>query len=111
VLVVADQPADVERDHEVDDGVAAPLGEAAALDLHPPLGLHGADLVVVELAVAAVVQRDAADERLERQRLRQPPHRRDRAGHPPMLGLRHDDAAGRPEHQTLAASRSYGLRV
>lgn len=59
---------DVQRHDELDDRVDVLGGEAAPLDLEPPIVVGLADPVGVELPVASVVERDAADERLERDR-------------------------------------------
>ena len=108
-----DKPVHVEGDHEIDRRILAPWPEALPLDLDPPFVRYLGDAVGVELAVAPVVERDAADERDEiewrRLELLVAPDRGDRGGEAGVVGLRVDNrAASRAEH-ALPAGRAQQL--
>jgi hypothetical protein len=62
VRPAAGEPADVQRDDEIDDRVLLLRLEAASHDLEPARLLDLADRIIVELSVATVVKRDSAYE-------------------------------------------------
>src|SRR5581483_910468 len=95
----AHEPADVHARDEVDDWIVVAHCEASTLDVEPALARDAADRIVVELAVAAVVQGDAADERLARQR-HVLPEERELTRERRVVHLREDDVSPlRPEHR------------
>src|SRR5439155_14262163 len=105
VLGRREQPANVQCDDEVDDGILATRTEAGPLDLDPARVVDDADLGIVVLAVAAVVVGDAANERVERQRRTLAPLKRDRGREARVIRPREDQrAALRAKHQAARAA-------
>ena len=86
-------PGKIFRQDEVDHGIATSGGETTPLDLRPRLAVDRSDVGGVVLAVAAIVVRHPAYERVEGQRGPLAPGQRDRSGQPGMVGLREHDRA------------------
>src|SRR5439155_26357819 len=76
------KPLHVKSDDQIDDGIVLRL-DTAGLELDPALRWDSTDQVFVDLAVPAVVRRDAPPEGDERERhARRVPRGRDRTGEP-----------------------------